>query len=470
MSSTDGTCGGVLEIGERQIFPRISTSPNVVGAADPDAAIEAIYFEDESHDYLSPHIQVSFPVTDRTNFRLSYAHQVQAPDFGLILGGINTDLAITNTNNVFGTDLDFGRTISFEFGIRHAFSDDMVLDVAAYNRDNLANAAGRLVRLYDPFRRNETDIRLLQNADFGNARGIDLRLDRRFGSLFNGTVAYSYSTAKNTGSDPFTYINFGSRVINQLSGGNQPPPQAIAPTSLSRPHVLAAAMSLTFPNDWQEGSTLGTVFQNASVFATFRYQSGTAYTLCEVEAGNESVFSGGVCAEGGFDGGLNAARLPAFKDLSMVFRKGFSLGGVEATAYLDARNILNLKNITSVFVQTRDIRNELERSRNFTADSAQTFAQADENGLYDGATGAVDLTFGGAGTAACGGFVDNSGEAAAADCVYMIRAEQRFGNGDGVYTLEEQQAASDALYMVNRNTNSFTSTGRRLRLGLELNF
>ena len=101
--------------------------------------------EDPSHDYLSPHIQVSFPVTDRTNFRLSYAHQVQAPDFSLILGGINTDLSITNTNNVYGSDLDFGKTITFEFGIRHAFSDDMVLDVSAYNKDNLSDAAGRLV-------------------------------------------------------------------------------------------------------------------------------------------------------------------------------------------------------------------------------------------------------------------------------------------------------------------------------------
>ncbi|MDQ2635741.1 MAG: carboxypeptidase regulatory-like domain-containing protein, partial [Actinomycetota bacterium] len=78
--TVDNSCGGVLEVGERQIFPRISTSPNVVGQPDQEAAIEAIYFEDESHDYLSPHIQVSFPVTDRTNFRLSYAHQVQAPD------------------------------------------------------------------------------------------------------------------------------------------------------------------------------------------------------------------------------------------------------------------------------------------------------------------------------------------------------------------------------------------------------
>ena len=108
------------------------------------------FVRDKSHDYLSPHVQVSFPVTDRTNFRLSYSHQVQTPDFALLLGGINTDLNNTNTNQVYGSDLDFGKTITFEFGIRHAFSDDMVLDVAAYNKDIVSDPAARLVTLYDP--------------------------------------------------------------------------------------------------------------------------------------------------------------------------------------------------------------------------------------------------------------------------------------------------------------------------------
>ena len=85
---------------------------------------------DRSHGYLSPHIQVSFPVSDRTNLRLSYAHQVQPPDFALVLDGVNVGGR--------GADLAFGKTISFEFGARHAFSDDMVLDMAVYNHDNLA--------------------------------------------------------------------------------------------------------------------------------------------------------------------------------------------------------------------------------------------------------------------------------------------------------------------------------------------
>ncbi len=91
----------------------------------------------------------------------------------------------------------------------------MVLDISAYNKDKLSDAAGRLVSFYDPFKQAPVDIRVVTNADFGNARGIDIRFDRRFGELFNGTLAYTFEEAKNTGSDPSTYINFGSRVLQR---------------------------------------------------------------------------------------------------------------------------------------------------------------------------------------------------------------------------------------------------------------
>ena len=236
--------------GNTYAFPRVSTMPGF----DP-ANPTALYVRDQSHSYLSPHVQVSFPVTDRTNFRLSYSHQVQAPDFGLLLGGINIDLGNTNTNQVFGSDLDFGKTIAFEFGIRHAFNDDMVLDVAAYNKDIVSDPAARLVSLYDPVQRRDNDFRILTNLDFGNVRGIDIRLDRRFGNYFNGTVAYAFQQAKNTGSDPFTYTNYGSRIVNQVGGNNgaQPPPQGILPTDDSRPHAFTGAFSVTLPERLRAG-------------------------------------------------------------------------------------------------------------------------------------------------------------------------------------------------------------------------
>jgi len=448
-------------------FPRISTNPDLAPGQDPTD----LYVADESFDYISPRVQVAFPVTERTNFRLSYAQSVQSPDFALSLSGINTDISVTNTNNVYGQNVDYGKSIIFEFGIQHAFNDDMVLDVSAYNRDNLANAAGRLVSSFDPLTTQNQDLRLITNSDFGNTKGLDLRLNRRFGQLFNGTLGYSYTSANNTGTDPFTYINFGSRVVNQVTGGNQPPPQAIAPVALSRPHQLVGSLGLTFPNQWHAGSTVGTIFQNFQVFALFRFASGTAYTVCGVADGNQSTLSGQVCARGGFTGGLNSARLPTFKQFDMRFVKGFNLGRSQMSFYLDARNILGFTNTLTQYVVTNSITSRIEQQQNFSADSTRNAQEALGNGVLDEGTGAMNLTFGGAGTSGCGDWVNSSNAASVPNCVYLIRAEERYGNGDHIYTLAEQLNASNALYYANQAAPTFFyGQGTALRLGVEFTF
>jgi Carboxypeptidase regulatory-like domain/TonB-dependent Receptor Plug Domain len=452
-------------------FPRISTDPSY-DPNNPDAFFtsDSLFPQDQAHDYLSPHIQVSFPVTDRTNFRFSYAHQVQAPDFGVVLQGINTDLSTTNTNNFYGSDLDFGKTITFEFGIRHAFSDDMVLDIAAYNKDNLSNAAGRLVSRRDPLRGTDQNIRVITNADFGNTRGIDVRLDRRFGNYFNGTVAYTYQNSKNTGSDPDTYLDFGSRVLNQVSGGNQPPPQAILQTDFNRPHNLALAGALNFPNDFLRGRALGAVLQNVGLFATFRYTSGTPYTPCSPNVGDEDVVSGDNCNRT-FPEPLNSSRLPSYKNLDLRLTKGFALRGVDITGYVEARNVLNFKNVIQVFTTTNDVANARERAQNFAADSADFALEADASGalLNDGS---IDLSFNGATDprTGCGDWLKQDGSPGAPNCVALIRTEERYGNGDHIFSLDEQLAASNALYDEVRGIHNFTSAPRRFRLGVELNF
>jgi hypothetical protein len=431
---------------------------------------------DKSHHYISPHAQVSFPVTDRTNFRLSYAHQVQAPDFGAILTGINTDYNVTNPNNLYGSDLDFGRTIAFEFGVRHAFNDDMVLDIAAYNRDVLSDAAGRTVTLSDPTAAgNPAEVRMLQNADFGNTRGVDVRLDRRFGNYFSGTLAYTFQQARNTGDDPLTYIAFGSRIVSAIGGGNLPPPQAILTTATNRPHTLAFAGSLTLPADWRKGTALGSILGNTAIFLTGRYTSGTAYSGC-VNTPENSVLlavdnsTSLPCSTGDFTSEINGLRLPAYKSLDMRFTKTFGLGRLGLTAYADVRNILNFTNIIRRYQGNNDIVNAVE----FTADSTIAFSslatEAEHNGIYDEATGEIDLSFNGLGASGCTGYESAAGAAAEPSCVYLVRVEQRFGDGNGVYTAEEQNRAFTAYYQTFRGRNFFTDRPRQVRLGLEVNF
>jgi len=183
-------------------------------AADTTSWSTCDMYQGADHGTLLPSLRISFPVTDRTGFRLSYAQQAQTPDFNLLAVGVNTDLAITNTNQVFGRDLNYGKSIIFEFGVRHAFSQDMVLDISAYNKDKVSDVTARIIPVWDPVTKNSANLKLMTNQDFGNVRGIDVRLDRRVGSLFQGSLSYTYEQAKSTGSDPFEY-----RVMRQFPAG-----------------------------------------------------------------------------------------------------------------------------------------------------------------------------------------------------------------------------------------------------------
>jgi hypothetical protein len=424
---------------------------------------------DQSHHYLSPHIQVAFPISQRTAFRASYAHQVQAPDLSLVLAGINGHPAIPS----LGSDLDLGRTISFEFGIRHSFSDDMVLDVTAYNKNKLADPAARDQRFYDGKRQATGTFFVMTNADYGIIRGVDLRLDRRIGQVFNGMLGYTYQHAENTGSDPFSVVRFTSLLLTQLSGGEFQPPQGMFVTDDDRPHNLTGSFGLNFPLDWHRGSRAAGILRGAGIFGTFRLASGTPYTKCPNDLANQEILSFDRACDGRSLAAVqnNGARLPMQKQFDLRVTKAFSLGPMAFTAYFDARNLFNFHNVVRVFSASGNIRSAASRDSRWSDDSLGFVREAEANPNALTVDGSINLPFDGSG---CANWVTASSDAAPPNCIYLIRAEERFGDGDHVFSVDEQRRASNAFYAVGDRgglgPQRFVQPGRWLRLGLELSF
>ena len=464
-------------------FPEISTRPGFtpdslfcpVGAA-PNAAAKCALVQDPSHNYVSPHLQVSFPVTDKTNFRLSYAQNVQSPDFGLIYDQALYDLNVSgaNTRTRWGGDLDFGKTVTFEFGARHAFSDDMVLDVAVYNNDIVANPSFQFAHPIDPVSGQAAILYQIANVDFGNTRGIDVRMDRRIGNYFNGSLTYSFQDSKNTGTDPFSYLGF----FEPIAGFVGAPPTAALPTGSSRPHSLTALFNVQLPGDWEKGSILGTIFKRTGFFVTARAASGLAYTRCNpTDIGSVGVVSatftgitagnnGTSCANANGNGGFNAARLPMLKQLDLRMTKDFRVGKYQLTGYLDARNVLDITNTVAVYSQTGTTSSAAQSERLYAQDSTGFVQYAQATGQYRPSDGAILLPSTIAGCAK----VLNGTNSYAPNCYYYIRSEQRFGNGDGIYTLAEQRTASNSKEQFANSMWNFVIGARTIRFGLEVNF
>ena len=453
-------------------YPEISSRPGFtpdslfcpVGTT-PSATAKCALVQDPSHNYVSPHLQVSFPVTDKTNFRLSYAQNVQAPDFTLSYQASLFDINYSGQNQRgrWGQDLDFGKTITFEFGARHAFSDDMVLDVAVYNNDIVANPSYGFEHPIEPISGQAAILYLVTNKDFGNTRGIDVRLDRRIGSYFNGSLTYSFQDSKNTGSDPTSYLGF----FEPISGFVGDPPTAALTTALSRPHSLTALFNVQLPADWEKGTILGSILKRTGFFVTARIASGQAYTRCDPnDQGSIGVTSGNSCGSLGSVSNFNAARLPMQKQFDLRFTKDFRVGKYAVTAAVDARNVLNLQNITSVYTQTGTTSSGLVTAQRWSNDSSAFVTYGNGTSERTASTGAITLP----GTIAGCAKVINSTSSFAAACYYMIRSEQRFGNGDGVYTLAEQRTASDSKNAFANSVWARNSGARTIRFGLEVNF
>jgi hypothetical protein len=453
-------------------FPEISSRPGFtpdslfcpVGTT-PSATAKCALVQDPSHSYVSPHVQVSFPVNEKTNFRLSYAQNVQAPDFGLIYRYALYDLNFSGINQrgTWGGDLDFGKTITFEFGARHAFSDDMVLDVAVYNNDIVADPSFQFQHPIDPITGTSQILYLVGNTDFGNTRGIDLRLDRRIGNYFNGSLTYSYQDSKNTGTDPTSFLGF----FEPISGFVGDPPTAALTSQLSVPHSLTALFNVALPADWEKGTILGAILNRTGFFVTARIKSGAPYTRCDpLDQGSIGVRSGNPCGTLGAVSSFNADRLPMQKQFDLRMAKDFRVGKYAMTASIDARNVLNLQNITSVYAQTGTPFSGLVTAQRWSNDSTTFVAYGAATNELNATTGAITLP----GTiAGCAKVLSGTNSYAAA-CYYMIRSEQRFGNGDGVYTLAEQRLASDAKNSAANSVWASNTGARTIRFALEVNF
>ncbi len=431
------------------------------------ASIARVFTPAATHWLLSPRLRVSFPITERTDFRLSYAHQVNTPEFNTLLSGTNNDLAFTNTNDFFGQDIGFGKTILFEFGVRHAFSKDLVLDVSAYNKDGVANPAYRIETVDDPSNPGATiNVNVLRSADFGWARGIDVNLIRRVGNWLNASLAYTLQFSRSTGSDPFSYLRTSGRQFYSALNTQVPPPEQPLPTNDNRTHNVVASMSIAVPADWQRGTTIGAVLRDVGVFITGRAVSGLPYTrLGNTGQGQTAPFENYGLTGVGVEP-INSSTMPWTKFVDLRLNKGIKAGRVDWTLFADVRNLFNFKNVISLFTETGDVTNPLNRSNQIQSEKSTLLSEATQNSAYNVATGNVILN-GTGGAKACGNW---SGDAGPVDCVMLRRTEARWGNGDGIFTADEQTRALNAWYDSFNGVQAYYGSPRQIRIGAELTF
>jgi hypothetical protein len=450
--------------------PLFDTPCGGVTASNPNGTCLNNFIAAETKSEFSPRIGASFPVTPTSTFRLSYGRFVQTPAFfttasfasgeaGVAAGNlgllqdVNFDLQNGNTNSTFARDVVMPSTRTFEVGYRQLIGEDLVVDLSAFNKKQRGALASRKLPFEDAIRPGAiVFLNVLTNQDFTESNGFEVKIDKAVGNFITSNLAYSFLDARGTGSDPFFYENFILRATSNialLTGQPENPPEVLLRLEQGRKHSISWTGSLAFPTDFAEGSVAGALLRDLGLFTILRVRSGLPYPKLENQ-GNGPI--GPPSAGGTPESSISGAETPWTVGFDLRLTKGFQISdGLNLQAFVDWRNPFNLENNGTVFLETGSVQNALHREQQLATTLRDT--QLDGNNDIDDFDIAAEST-------------DND-----FNKFMLLRAEQRFGNGDGIFTVDEQNVAFGQVYENNFGVNSrFQTSDQLMRLGLRLAF
>jgi outer membrane receptor protein involved in Fe transport len=277
----------------------------------------------KSRSQLSPRVGIAHPISDRTKLHFSYGHFFQNPDFQYLFENNQYDLNVREP--LFGQpSLDAQRTISYEVGIAHQFTDRIALNVTTYYRD-ITGLIG--TRYYFPYVDGRfTGYTLYVNEDYANIKGLEVSLDVRRSRNFSGGLTYTYSVAKGSASSEREQYP-GTQESTQLYF-----------LDFDRTHVFNASGTYLILEN--EGPDIfgANIFENMDISLIARASSGTPYT------------------PGGRDVGFvvrNSLRQPGNYNIDLMIGKEFEFGTkYKLRLFAEFLNLTDHRNILYVYRDT----------------------------------------------------------------------------------------------------------------------
>lgn len=272
---------------------------------------------------FSPRIGIAHPISDKTKLHFSYGHFFQNPDFQYLFENNQYDLNVREP--LFGQpNLDAQRTISYEIGLAHQFTDRIAVNLTSYYRD-ISGLIG--TRYYFPFVDGRyTGYTLYVNEDYANVKGFELTLDIRPDNYFSGGLSYTYSIAKGS----------ASSETEQYPGTQES--TRLYYLDFDRTHVLNTNATFQIPEN--EGPVIfgKHLLDNMDFSFIFRYSSGAPYT------------------PGGRDIGFvdkNSLRQPSTYSIDLMIGKEFeTYYGIKVRFFAEILNLTDHRNILYVYRDT----------------------------------------------------------------------------------------------------------------------
>lgn len=150
--------------------------------------------------HLSPRIGISHPVTDQDVLYFHYGHFSQQPKGQYVYAKLKSTSEATY--QLFGNpNLNPTTTVAYELGIKHKFTENLVLEFKTYYKDMFDYATSQKVTPKNPKFAGLTYY-MYFNMDYARSKGIEIRLKQRSEKYFSGMLNFTYAISKGKSSNP----------------------------------------------------------------------------------------------------------------------------------------------------------------------------------------------------------------------------------------------------------------------------
>lgn len=307
----------ILNLGLRYDYFDASTS-FVDDPLDPNSKKDS-----DLKSSLSPRVGIAYPVKDNMVFHFAYGQFFQRPEYQTLYNNLDRKFANRGTTLFGSPTLKPEKTSSYELGVNASFSNTTSGHVTFFSKkiENLIGVAWNYVPRAFAYYVNE---------DFATVKGFEASVKSRFQNL-SITVNYTFSVAKGSSSNQQERYSNVYNIVGVQS-------LRFLPLDFDQRHTGNIQIAADFRKSEGPFGILPSVFENSTIYIIGQYGSGLPYTFNPARA----IY----VAE------QNNSRLPERINFDLFARKTFTVSDFDLGLFIDVRNLLNRKNIVSVYSAT----------------------------------------------------------------------------------------------------------------------
>jgi hypothetical protein len=232
----------------------------------------------KNHYVLLPRVGISFPVGENTAFRIQYGHFASMPTFSQALSR-RTQSGWTGIGNA---DLEFKKTINYEFGLQQVLGQSHRLDVVLYFNDRVKQIGNQYVAAYTGSAERPAGYALdntplyyyttYANNAYGSTVGSEITFETVGIGNWSYRLSYSLSQTKEGTYGATTLYPDGTRSYLNKSATTE------YISSNDRTHNFRALLQYQIPKDGGLSVFGVKPLEGTILSLTYTAQSGTPYT------------------------------------------------------------------------------------------------------------------------------------------------------------------------------------------------